>query len=185
MKFAVIMVILMLSIIPFSSVAKGSNITTYFKVGTVKITFSNGNATIETPIGIPSSYYLEVSTQNTTGFISYSLSGPYWMSIPLLQPSLSVNPPLNLTFNGVNYGSYTANITAQDQLSAKAWTDVVDVVILPVPQQPPSPKLSSFDVSIFTLLAIAAAAVIVMGTVHYIYDGGRSEIGWSERWYRQ
>ncbi len=184
MKFAVIMVILMLSIIPLSSIAKGSNITTYFKVGTVKITFSNGNATVETPIGILSSYYLEVSTQNTTGFISYSLSGPYWMSIPLLQPSLSINPPLNLTFNGVNYGTYTANITAQDQLTAKAWTDVVDVVILPVPQQSPSPKLSSFDMNIFTLLTIVASAIVVMGVVHYVYDGSRSEVSWSERWYR-
>ena len=175
----------MLSITSLSAVAKGSNITTFFKVGTVKITFQNGNATIETPIGVLSSYYLQVSTQNTTGFISYSLNGPYWMSIPKLQPSLKVNPPLNLTFNGVNYGAYTANITARDQLTAKAWTDVVDVVILPVPQQPAAPKPSSFDMNIFTLLIIAAAGVVVMGIVHYIYDGGRSEISWSERWQRR
>ena len=164
--------------------ARGDNITTFFRVGQPVIVFENGNATIETPVGVTSSYYLQVEAQNTTGFISYTLKGPFWMSVQRLNPSITFNPPLNLTFNGANYGTYVANITAQDQLNDRAWTDVVDVVVMPQQPQQPSPKPSGIGIDIITLLGIAAAAIVVFGTVIYVYDGSRAEVKWSERWTR-
>lgn len=184
MKRIIPLVLAALLLLAFPMLARGDNITTYFKSGVPVITFENGNATIETPVGVASSYYLSVETQNTTGFISYSLAGPYWMKIQSVVPSVTINPPLNLSFNGANYGTYVANITAHDQLNDKAWTDIVDVVVMPAQPRQPSPQPSGIALDVLTLMGLAAAAIVAFGVVVYVYDGSKAEVKWSERWTR-
>lgn len=178
----IILIAVLLSAIP--GPVRADNVTIFFKVGQPLIIFTNGNATIETPVGVTSTYYLSVETRNTTGFISYTLTGPYWMSVRKLNPSVTLNPPLNLSFNGANYGTYVANITAQDQLNGRAWTDVVDVVVMPPQAQQPAPKPVGFGFNILTLLGLAAMVIVVLGIVVYVYDGSKAEVKWSERWKR-